>query len=91
MRLTPHQVDLLSFEIARELVKTEAVEANLDRLADLIRRELTEDLKVEDDLELEVHTLLKSMSAQLTASGADYKAMFDKVKKQLIRERRLVL
>lgn len=91
MRLTRHQIDVLSFDIARELLRLEAVEADLDALADLLRRAVTDELKVEDDLDLEVHELLKSLAPQMQQGHVDYAKMFEKAKRQLVRERRLIL
>lgn len=91
MRLTAHQIDVLAFEIAKELVHSEAIEADVEHLAGLVRREITEDLKVEDDLDAEVHRVVQGMAAELGRQGGDFALMFEKVKKQLVRERKLVL
>lgn len=85
------QVELLGFEIARSLVRSGAVEGDIDRLADTIRHVITEDLMVEDKLDEEVRGILAGRAAEMRQMGIDYSLMFEKAKKQLVRDRKLVL
>jgi uncharacterized protein len=91
VRLTRWQVEILAFEIARELTRAKLVTGDVDKLAELLRHVVTEDLSVEDKLEAEVRDILTTHAAAMKQGGVDYAAMFEKVKKQLIRERKLVL
>ena len=91
MRLTRWQVELLGFEIARSLVRSGAVEGDIDRLADTVRHVITEDLMVEDKLDEEVRGILAGRADEMRRLGVDYSLMFEKAKKQLIRDRKLVL
>ena len=91
MRLTKWQVELLGFEIERDLVKAGVVAGDVERLSESMRALVTEDLSVEDKLEDEAREILKGHADLMRQQGIDYATMFDKVKKQLIRERKLVL
>lgn len=91
MRLNDRLLDLMAFAVAKEVIHSEMVEAELDRLADLFRRTIQADLKVEDDLEIEVHAKLAEMGDDMRRQGVDHSEMFDKVKKMLVRERKLIL
>ncbi len=91
MRLTKWQVEILAFEIARDLVKGGLVAAETERLERTVHDVLADDLAVEEKLDVEVAEILKTHAATMRATGVDYATMFEKVKKQLVRERKLVL
>jgi hypothetical protein len=85
------QVEMLGFEVAKDLVRSGAVEADIDALSDMVRRVVADDLAVEEALDAEVHEMLKKLAATMRAQNVDYAIMFEKVKKQLVRERKLIL
>jgi hypothetical protein len=91
VRLTRWQVELMGFEIARDLVKAGTVAADVEKLSESMRLLVTDDLSVEDKLEDEAREILKGHADLMRQQGIDYSTMFEKVKKQLIRERKLVL
>ena len=91
MRLTRWQVEILAFEIARDLMRAKTVTGDVDKLSELLRHVITEDLIVEDKLDEEVKGILQTHAATMRQQGVDYTVFFEKVKKQLIRERKLVL
>jgi hypothetical protein len=70
---------LLTVERARE-----AVVAEVSRL-------ITADLMVEDRLNEEVKELLRAHTAEIERGNIDYARMFTMVKRQLVRERGLIL
>lgn len=91
MRLTKWQVELLAFEVARELLKGGEVTGDAARVEDVVRNAITEDLLVEEKLDDEVREILKTHAGTMKSQNVDYSVFFEKVKKQLIRERKLVL
>jgi hypothetical protein len=93
MRLSKWQIELLAFEIARDLVKSGSVVVSADpeRLEGIVHQVLLDDLASEEKLDVEVAQILKTHEATMRATGVDYATMFEKVKKQLVRERKLVL
>jgi hypothetical protein len=56
-----------------------------------VRRLITEDLLVEDRLNEEVKEILRAHTAAIDRGNIDYARMFAMVKKQLARERGLIL
>lgn len=91
MRLTSHQVDIMAFEIARDLVRSGAVHADEDKLAALVLAAATDDLQVEDRLEEEVRQHLKGYEQYMRTNNIAYSEMFDRIKKKLVTERKLIL
>ena len=62
-----------------------------DALAAECRRLITEDLLVEDRLNDEVKEILNAHTNEIDRGNIDYSRMFNMVKRQLIRERGLIL
>ncbi len=91
MRLTRWQVEILGFEIARELIRAGLAEGEVNAFAAALQHAITDDLLVEEKLEEEVRGILAGLASQMRQQGVDYAAMFEKVKKQLVRDRKLVL
>ena len=91
MRLTKWQVEILSFEIARDLLKAGLVATDAERLERLAHEVITDDMAAIDKLDAEVVEILKTHATLMRQQGVDYATMYEKVKKQLIRERKLVL
>ena len=91
MRLSPHLVDLMAFEVARDLVRHGAVAADEDKLAALLKAALTDDLTVEDRLDEEVRKTLEGYQQYMRTHGIAYSDMFERIKKKLVQERKLIL
>jgi hypothetical protein len=91
MRLSQQQVDLVSFEIVRELLDRELVSGDEARLARAVAHAITEDLKVEAALDVEVHEILKTYEAYMRANQVEYAEMFERIKRKLVQERKLIL
>ena len=70
---------LLTVDGARETVTAE------------VSRLITADLMVEDRLNEEVKELLRAHTAEIERGNIDYARMFTMVKRQLVRERGLIL
>jgi hypothetical protein len=67
------------------------LEGPAEALTDQIRRIITDDLLVEDRLNEEVKELLNAHRSEIDRSDVDYSRMFAMVKRQLVRERGLIL
>jgi len=70
---------LLTVDGAHEMVMTE------------VSRLITDDLMVEDRLNEEVKELLRAHSAEMERGNVDYARMFSMVKRQLVKQRGLIL
>lgn len=92
MKLTRSQIEWISFEIAKDLVKKDLVEVdNQDKLAEKIKNIITEDLMVEDKLNEEVREILSQYTDEMRRISIEYHEMFKKVKAKLVKERKLIL
>lgn len=93
MRLTRHQIKLLSEELATQVQKLGLAKLNVPAVeaVSILEKALTDDLMVEDRLNDEVREILKGYSKEIEQGKMDYKTMFDLVKKKLVHERGLVL
>ncbi len=93
VKLTGEEVGLVVKKLLEEwkresLVTSRVSDAELrDRLVEIFLR----DLKVEDDLNVEIETMLSKYEKQFESGALDRRKMFNMVKAQLVKERRLVL
>lgn len=91
MRLNGQQVDLVSFEIVRELLEHELVSGDESRLVRAVAHAITADLEVEDALDREVHEVLKTYESYMRANDVEYGEMFERIKRKMAQERKLIL
>jgi len=62
-----------------------------DYVTEVITQVMLEELTVEDRLNEDVRKILEEHDAEMKRVGASYEEMFKKVKRQLVRERKVVL
>lgn len=62
-----------------------------DYVTEVITQVMQEELSVEDRLNEDVRKILEQHDAEMKRMGASYEEMFKKVKRQLVRERKVVL
>jgi uncharacterized protein len=93
MRLRRDMIQYLSQAIARDLHDKGCVQVlgEREKVEELLREVITEDLQVEDRLNDEVKALLRAFSNEFTRGEADYHKMFTMVKRKLAQERGLIL
>jgi uncharacterized protein len=93
MRLRREMIQYLAQAIARDLSATGCIQTLGDRekVEELVREVITEDLQVEDRLNDEVKELLRAFSNEFNKGEADYYKMFTMVKRKLVQERGLIL
>jgi len=93
MRLRREMIQYLAQAIARDLNAKGCIQMLGDRekVEELIREVITEDLQVEDRLNDEVKELLRAFSNEINKGEADYHKMFTMVKRKLVQERGLIL
>jgi len=91
VRLAGAQVHTLAGDIARDLVAADLVRADEAALAKVVARALSEDLEVESALDAEVVEILKGYQAYMRANNVEYSEMFDRIKKKMAQERKLIL
>jgi hypothetical protein len=93
MRLRREMIRYLAQAIAHDLRAKECIQMLGDRekVEELIREVITEDLQVEDRLNDEVKELLRAFSNEFSKGEADYHTMFTMVKRKLVQDRGLIL
>ncbi|HEV2424984.1 MAG TPA: DUF507 family protein [Terriglobia bacterium] len=62
-----------------------------DYVKEVMTQVLNQELAVEDRINDEVRERLQQIESEMKQAGASYEEMFKKVKRQLVRERKLVL
>ena len=93
MRLRKKLIDYVAQTVATSLLDKELLTLNgsEETLTAEIRRLITEDLLVEDRLNEEVKDILRAHTSEIDRGNIDYARMFAMVKKQLVKERGLIL
>lgn len=93
MRLRQKMIDYVAQTVATNLLDKDLVtlEMPADTLTAEVRRLITDDLMVEDRLNDEVKEILREHSNEIDRGNIDYSRMFTMVKRQLVRERGLIL
>ena len=93
MRLRKKMVEHVAETVTTSLLDKEliTIDGSAEALAAEIRRLITEDLLVEDRLNEEVKEILRAHTDAIDRGNIDYARMFAMVKKQLVKERGLIL
>jgi hypothetical protein len=93
MRLRKKLIDYVAQTVAMSLLDKEllTLDGSAEALTAEIRRLITEDLLVEDRLNEEVKNILRAHTSEIDRGNIDYARMFAMVKKQLVKERGLIL
>lgn len=92
MKLNEHQIDLLSFDIAKLLTRIGHIESDsMESLVVAIKRAIVEDLLVEDKLNEEVREILSKYQDDMRMGGIQFHEMFKIIKAKLVKERKLIL
>ena len=93
MRLRRKMIDYVAQAVTDRLMEEESLglEGSTETLTAEIRRVITEDLLVEDNLNEEVKEILRDHMNEIDRGDIDYSRMFSMVKRKLVRERGLIL
>jgi hypothetical protein len=93
MRLRKKMIEYVARTVTDNLLEKELVTLDIpaDAMTAEIRRLITDDLLVEDRLNEEVKEILRAHTEEIDRGNIDYARMFAMVKRQLVRERGLIL
>ena len=92
MQLSKEFVAYMAFEAVDKLIERDMIEAkDPDRLVEVFREIITEELSLEDKLNEDVRAILNEHTQTIQQDGISYNEMFRKVKTKLARERKIVL
>lgn len=89
MRLSPAKIDYLAHKLLRLMRDHEAVAFNIDaeELERIIAWEITEELRIEDEIDDEVNTLIDQYERQIAHGDLDQLLLRRKLKQELARKR----
>lgn len=93
MRLGRKIIDHMAKTVAHRLLENDLVITEMSEEAMIaeLHRLIVADLVVEDHLNEEVKEILRAHSKEMDRNNVDYARMFSMVKRQLARERGLIL
>lgn len=93
MRLKKEQIQKIADQILIQLDKQKLIVAKVDRptLHQKIEQVLIANLQAEDNLDVEAKQLLDRYRHQVPAGSINEHEMFQKIKKQLAKEKKFVL
>ncbi len=92
MRLSPDEIHYISRKIVKVLTVDRRIEVDdEDQVADGIARVIVEELQVEDRLNEEAREVLGQHSQQMERSDITYSEMFKKVKRELAKQKGIIL
>lgn len=93
MKLSKERIAHIAESLAQRLMqqKMVALAGSHQALVETLGHAITEELSVEDKLNVEVRTLMKKYEAEIEKGQVDYQKMFLMVKKQLAKERGVIL
>jgi len=93
MRLKKERVAVLARTLAERLVEQHLIRpvAPLTDLVATLERIITDELMVEDRIDAEVRNILEAYRSQIEKGQVDEHKMFLMIKKQLVKERGIIL
>jgi hypothetical protein len=92
MRLSPDEIQYVARKIVKALTADRRIEVDDERrVVDGIAQVIVEELQVEDRLNEEVREVLIQHSQQMDRSDITYSEMFKKVKRELAKQKGIVL
>jgi hypothetical protein len=92
MHLPREFVAYMAKQVLQRLRKQKLIEYDQpEYVTEVVTQVMLDEVGVEDRLNDEVRKILEEHDAEMRRMGASYEEMFKKVKKQLVRDRKVVL
>jgi len=92
MRLTTDEIQFIAKKIVRVLVAEGKIEVDSEmRVGDAMAQIITDELAVEDRLNLEVRDVLSQHSGEMERSNITYTEMFKMLKRKMAKEKGIIL
>lgn len=93
MRLRPEKIESLAAKVTAALQSHKRAEVlgAPDQITGTVRRIITEDLKQEVQLEKEAEEILRQHQMAIGRQNLSYNTLLDRTKKELARQRKIVL
>jgi hypothetical protein len=92
MRLSDDRIQSLSSQIAEHLVSEKLIRFRglRTRLVTIIARVITNDLKIEDEINAEVERMIESMQRKVPRGSAEWNSIFFQKKEELAQRRNYI-
>jgi len=93
MRLRPEKIEHLANLVFESLAQNPelTLHESRDHIVGLVRRVITDDLRMEDEIEEEARRVLESHRGEIDRTGASFEKLVLKAKQKLAQERKMVL
>ncbi len=93
MRLSNDEIKGVSDFLSKMLVDKNLFlkQVNIEDIRLVINAIISQDMKLEDDLNEEIKDIMERYDEQLKSGKVDYNKLFAMIKQQLIKERKLIL
>lgn len=92
MRLPREYVGYMARQVLKRLVAEKMIQYDQpDYVNEVMAQVMLEEIGVEDKVNAEVRKILDEYGDQMKQMGVSYEDMFKKVKRQLVRERNIIL
>lgn len=93
MRLKPEKIESLAHKVAVSLKAHKRAElaTTLDQIEGAIRRIIQDDLKREMALEKEAEEILRQHTIAINRQNMSYNTLLERTKKELARQRKIIL
>ncbi|HEV2416915.1 MAG TPA: DUF507 family protein [Terriglobia bacterium] len=92
MRLPREYVAYMAKEVLKRLAAERLIQFDQpDYVNEVMTQVMLEEISIEDHVNDEVRKILETYDNQMQEMGVSYEEMFKKVKRQLVRERNIVL
>ncbi len=93
MKLSPDKVEQLSEALLDYMMEIEGVlfQGTDGELKTAMAAIITDELRVEERLDAEIHKILQAYKYEITQGRMSYDDLFKRMKRQLVTERKLVL
>ncbi len=93
MRLKKEQIHVIGQKILKDLEakKLALLKADRAKILERIERAISDDLLAEARLDEEVKTIMEQYRSAIASGQMNQQEVFQKIKKQLIKERKLVI
>ncbi|SRR5271157_714638 len=92
MQLTRDFISYMAKETLKRLTAADMiVYEQPEYVTEVMTQVMLDELTIEDRIDDEVRKILEQNDAKMKETGAEYEEMFKKVKRQLVRDRKVVL
>ena len=92
MSIPREQVTYLARQVVKRLLEAKLIQFDQpEYVLEVISQVMLDEVMIEDRINEEVRKILEEHGNEMKQMGASYEEMFKKVKKQIVRERQVIL